>query len=276
MLTATEYSPECQSRWCKYNLESRCGLNLKDGPIITEQCSPTDSWYIVGSFVLDRIFEKTTANDIDLVALRGEMPADLPDEVLSSPLPIEMLWKEEKTERSFECYNISLPRIASAGLLNWHIVDSLRSDRTICVLPGVRKVSILSIYAAIKPMVKYDMQPDNRTFRIWLRSIQDPLGWKRGFRWLAQLLDRRIEYVNWDYCRAEHLTFWLDRAYRELTDAQRKQYLHCLKRILEKMPLAADRAYQYLLQWIDASIENDDQKKKQIQDSIGTQRFKWR
>ena len=76
MLTTTEYSPECHSRECKYNLQSRCGLNLNEREVITEQCVATDNWYIVGSFVLDRIFEKTTADDIELVV--RDMPRAIP------------------------------------------------------------------------------------------------------------------------------------------------------------------------------------------------------
>ncbi len=274
MLIAAEDSPQCYIEECKYNLEGRCGLNVKSEEVIGEQCVPTDTGYIVGSFVLDRIFKKTTANDIDLVTPKGEMPAKLPDEVLTSPLTIEMLWKDPEDNLGFECYNISLPRISSKGLLNWKVADILRRKRTISTLPGVRKVTISSLYTAIKTMVKYDVQPDDKTFGIWVKSIQDPLQWKQFYRYIKQI--GRIESVNWDYLRAEHLIDWLDRAYGKSTDTQRKQYLQCLGGVLAKMPLNTDMAYPFLKEWVEGSMENNDQKKKQIWKTITSQRFKFR
>lgn len=275
MLSVTEDTPQCHIQGCKYNLEGRCGLNLKSEEVIGEQCVPTDNWYIVGSFVLDRIFEKPTANDIDLITLRGEMPTELPDEVLRSPLRIEMLWKDPKADHRFECYNTSLPRISSKGLQNWEVADTLRRKRTISALPGVRKVTMPSLYIAIKTIVKYDMRPDDKTFAIWVKSIQDPLRWKQLYRYMIEEVGR-IESVNWDYLRAEHLIDWLDRAYGESTDTQRKQYLQCLSGVLAKMSLNADIAYQVLMEWVEASMENNDQKKKQIRETITSQRFKFR
>lgn len=275
MLSVAKDSPQCYIEGCKYNLEGRCGLNLKSEEIIGEQCVPTDNWYIVGSFVLDRIFEETTANDIDLVTPMREMPAKLPDEVLASPLTIEMLWKDPEANHRFECYNISLPRISSKGLRNWEVADTLRRKRTISTLSRVRKVTISSLYTAIKAMVKYDMQPDDKTFGIWVKSIQDPLQWKQLYRYMVEQIGR-IESVNWDYLRAEHLIDWLDRAYGKSADTQRKQYLQCLGGVLAKMPLNADMAYQFLMEWVEASMENNDQKKKQIRETIMSQRFKFR
>lgn len=275
MLSVTEDTQQCHIQGCKYNLKGRCGLNLKSEEAIREPCAPTDNWYIVGSFVLDRIFEKTTANDIDLIAPRGEMPAELPDGVLNAPLRIEMLWKDPKPDHRFECYNTSLPRIGSEGFLNWEVADSLRRNRTISVLPYVRKVSIPSLYIAIKAMVKYDMQPDDKTFSIWVRSTQDPLRWKQLYKLMVDQVGR-IESVNWDYLRAEHLIDWLDRAYSESTDTQKKQYLHCLRGVLAKMPLNTDIAYRFLMEWIEASMQSNDQKKRQIWQAITSQRFKFK
>jgi len=275
MLALSKDSPQCHNQECKYSLEGRCGLNLKGEEVIRGPCVPTDDWYIVGSFVLDHIFEKTTANDIDVVTPRGEMPAELPDEVLSSPVPIEMLWKDPKVDHRFECYNTSLPRISSKGLQNWEVADTLRRKRTISALPRVRKVTIASLYIAIKPMVKYEMRPDDKTFDIWVKSIQDPLRWKQLYRSMIEQVGR-IESVNWDYLRAEHLIDWLDRAYGESTDTQRKQYLQCLRGVLVKMRLNTDIAYQFLMEWVKASLGNNEQKKKQIRETITSQRFKFR
>lgn len=275
MLTLADYSPQCRSKRCKYNLQGHCGLNVKtDSDIIEDKCLPSDNWYITGSFVLDRVFDKTTANDIDLVAPPGEMPARLPDEVLSSSLRIEMLWATPEEQHFYECYNISLPRITAHGMVNLEVAGNIGRERVISVLPRRRKLEMLSICIAIKAMVKYDMKPDERTTKIWTKSIESPPKLKKIHEFMFWTLP--IESVNWDYIRAEHLIYRVTVAYKRSTDSQRRQYLEKLRQVLADMPLNEDVAYRYLMDWLNAVIKSDEERKREIEKFVHDQGFKLR
>jgi len=275
MLALTEYSPECRIKQCKYNLQAHCGLNVKtDNDVIENRCLPSDNWYITGSFVLDRVFCKTTANDIDLVAHQREMPARLPDEVLESPLTIEMLWLPEEDERNCQCYNINLPRITSRGMINQEAARAIGRERIISVLPGRKKLDMLSICAAIKAIVKYGMKLDQRTIKIWSKSIESPLKLKkiRAFTFWTEVRGP----VNWDYLGAKYLIERIGLAYISLTDNQRRQYLQKLSQTLVTMPLIGNITYDCLMEWLNVVIGGDDKKKREIEKCIHDQGFKLR
>lgn len=275
MLIPTEHSPECPFKSCKYNLQDHCGLNVKiEDFVMRQKCLPSDNWYITGSFVLDRIFGKTTANDIDLVAPQGEMPAQLPDEVLNSPLRIEMLWITPEEGVSYQCYNINLPRITAHGLMHEEVGDSIRREQLISVLPRRKKLEMLSICIAIKAMVKYGMKPDERTVSLWVKSILSPPKLKKIFAFMFWTLP--IESVDWDYVRAEYLINRIGLAYKSSTESQREQYLEKLKQVLAAMPLDDDVAYRCLMNWLDAVIQGDNEKKKEIEKFVHDRGFKLR
>ena len=264
MLILAENSPECHFKNCKYNMQDHCGLNVKtEDSVVGQKCLLTNDWYITGSFVLDRIFGKNTANDIDLVATQGEMPAQLPDEVLNSPLRIEMLWVTPEEESTYRCYNINLPRITAHGLIHEEVGENISRERLISVLPRKRKLHMLSICIAIKAMVKYDMKPDERTISLWVKSILSPPRLKRIFAFMFWTLP--IESVDWDYIRAEYLIDRIDLAYKNSTESQREQYLEKLKLVLTDMPLDDDVACRCLMNWLDAVIQGDSEKKKVVE-----------
>lgn len=239
MLVLTEYSPECHFRSCKYNLQDHCGLNVKTDSI-EDKCLPSDDWYITGSFVLDRIFGKTTANDIDIVARQREMPANLPIEVLESPLPIEMLWLTAEEETAYQCYNINLPRITASGLINRKAADSISREQIITVLPRRKKLEMLSICIAIKAMVKYDMKPNQRTISMWTKSIKNPPKLKKIYAFMFWTVP--IESVNWDFVAVSYLINRIGLAYAGSTDTDRGKYLEKLREVLASMPLSRDIA----------------------------------
>lgn len=275
MLILTEHSLECRFKSCKYNLQDHCGLNVKVQDFVMRQkCLPSDDWYITGSFVLDRILSKTTANDIDLVARQGEMPAQLPDEVINSPLRIETLQVTAEEEAAYQCYNINLPRITAHGLIHGEIGNSISRERLISVLPRRKKLEMLSICIAIKAMVKYDMKPDERTVSLWVKSILSPPKLKRIFAFMFWTLP--IESVDWDYVRAGYLIDKIGLAYKNSTESQREQYLEKLKQVLAAMPLEEDVAYSSLMNWLDAVIRGDGEKKSEIEKFVHDRGFKLR
>lgn len=266
MLSLADNSLECRIKQCKYNLQDHCGLNVKGDHLITNACCASDNWYITGSFVLDRIFGKNTANDIDLVSPEGEIPAQLPDEVQNSPLRIEMLWVIPEEEAAYQCYNISLPRITAYGLINKEVGESIRRQRLISVLPRKKKLEIPSICIAIKAMVKYDMRPDERTVSIWAKSILSPPKLKKIYTFMLYTLS--IESIDRDYVRAEYLINRIRVSYKSSTQSQRKLYLKKLKQVLATMPLDEDIAYRYLMNWLDALIQGNNKKSKEIESVV--------
>lgn len=273
MLILTEHGPECHFKSCRYNLQNHCGLNVKiEDFVVRQKCLLSNDWYITGSFVLDRIFGKTTANDIDLVAPKGEMPAQLPHDVLNSPLRIEMLWVTPEEEAVYQCYNINLPRITTHGLMQGGVGDSISRERLITVLPRRKKLEMLSICIAIKAMVKYDMKPDERTVNLWGKSILSPPKLKKFFAFMFWTLP--IESVDWDYVRADYLMNRIGLAYKSSTESQRGQYLEKLKQVLAAMPLDEDVAYRCLMNWLDAVIQGDNEKKKEIEKFVHDRGFK--
>lgn len=239
-----------------------------------QKCLPSDDWYITGSFVLDRIIGKTTANDIDLVARPGEMPTRLPEEVLNSPLRVEMLWLTPEEEGAYHCYNINLPRITAHGLMHREVGESINRELLISVLPRRKKLEMLSICIAIKAMVKYDMRPDERTVSLWIKSILSPPKLKKIFAFMFWTLP--IESVNWDYVRAEYLINRIDLAYKSSTESQREQYLEKLNYVLATIPLDEDVACRCLINWLDAVIQVDNEKRKEIEKFVHDRGFKLR
>ena len=275
MLELVEHSPECHFSDCSYALRGHCGLNAKtDNPMINKRCVPSDNWYITGSFVLDDIFGKVTANDIDLVVTEGEMPEQLPARVLRSPLRIEMLWNTPEQEAAFRCHNVNLPRLTSHGLINTDVANAMLSDRLITVLPRRKKLTMLSICSAIKPMVKYDMKPSQRTLKIWNDSILNPPGLKKGLQFISDNLP--IESVDWDYVRAGNLIDYCGLALKKALPTHRRQYLAKLYEVLLLLDLRGDIAYDHLLSWLGAGLRGDDGRQSTIEKSVHMQGFKLR
>ena len=257
----------CKVQECKYNIRDSCSLNVKcSHDIVEEQCLPTDNWYIVGSFVLDRVFNKNTANDIDLVMPEGEMPAKLPDEIVKSGLPIEMIWRIPGDRRVFSFHNISLPRIGPSSCLNWEVAEALKNSKMISTLPGVRKVSALTIFVSVKSMVKYELYLDRKTLKIWARSVLAPLGWKEPFRWLTW--QGWVKEINWDYLRAEYLIDWVERVYKKSGQSERRRYLEKLWETSKEMELGEDIGYHFLLKYLSASIEGNIKEVEKINRAI--------
>lgn len=257
----------CEALECKYNIRGSCSLNVKwRHDIVKKRCMPTDNWNIVGSFVLDRIFKQTTASDIDLVMPEGEMPAKLPDEIVKSGLPIELIWRIPKDRRVFDFHNISLPRIGPSGLLNWEVAEALKNSRMISTLSGIRKVSALTIFVSVKSMVKYDLYLDRKTLKIWARSVQAPLDWKEPFRWLTW--QGWVKEINWDYLRAEYLIDWVERIYKESEQSERRRYLEQLREISKEMELGEDIGYHFLMKYLSASIEGNIKEVEELKRAI--------
>ena len=254
-------STACKAWGCKYNTKGFCGFDVKfSHDIVEEQCLPSDNWYIVGSFVLDRIFDKNTANDIDLVMPEGEMPAKLPDEIVQAALPIEMIWRSPQDRRGFDFHNISLPRITPDGLANWETAEALKNSKMISALAGIRKIPALTIFIAVKSITKYGLCLDEKTFTIWARSIVSPLGWKEYYRFAVPW----IREINWDYLRAQYLVQRVERAYEKATEHERKMYLDRLREVLTKLELGNDIGYQLLLEYVTAGMEGNIEKSEEL------------
>jgi hypothetical protein len=265
----------CRVSACKYNIKGFCGLNVIAGnDLIEEQCSPTNNWHVVGSFVLDRIFGKNTAKDIDLVMPESEMPASLPEEFINSELAIEMVWQSPEDPRGFDFYNISLPRITERGLEEHQAAEELKKDKIIRTLPGIRKVHALSIFTAAKTMAKYGLKPDEKTLRIWKQSILSPLGWKKdlGYYFMSYMERLMGKSYRWDYVRAEYLISKMDRVYETTADVEKPEYLNCVREILLNVPLE-DGAYESLLKYVNAKVEGDNEKINQLMRELREAKF---
>jgi len=266
----------CRVLGCEYNVNGFCGLNVKsDSYVIEEQCSPTNNWHIIGSFVLDQIFEQDTAKDIDLVMPKHEMPAALPDELINSDLVIEMVWQSPVDLRGLDFYNISLPRISERGFEECQIAEELKRYREIQTLPGIRKVPALSFFSAIKTMAKYDLEPDMKTLKIWKRSILSPLGWKKelGYFFIKYTEATMHRQFQWDYVRAEYLISTMEMAYKTTADREKGNYLECVREVLLNLRLQ-DIAYEALLKYVNAKVEGDIEKINQLLRDIREARFK--
>jgi len=260
---------KCTASECRYNIKDSCGLNvISASDVIKEQCIPTDNWYIIGSFVLDYAFKQNTAKDIDLVIPEYEMPAQLLEEVINSPLVIQMVWQPAGDLRGFDFYNISLPRISLQGFSNWEVAEELKKDRTIQTLPNIRKVPAFSLFSAIKSMAKYSLEPDKKTLEIWKRSVLNPLAWKKELGWpfLKYVVGDSV-VPRWEYIRADYLINKMDRVYQTTADREKQKYLECVKRVLLKMKLN-DVAHEALLKYVDAKFEGQDEKIDQFMEEI--------
>lgn len=262
----------CQVSTCKYYSQKECGLNLKGPDVVVEQCKPTDNWYVVGSFVLDQVFRKKSARDIDLVMPWGEMPAALPDEVTQSKLPIEMIWRHPQDRRGFDFYNISMIRQARQGLGPLDLIQDITEKRVITLLPRVRKVTAATIFVTIKSMVKYDLEIDQKVLRAWTKSILDPLRWKQPIWWWLSLRIEKRESIDWDAERAEHLIDWLERVYSKNPDYERREYLERLYQILQQIPLDNDFGYQLLREFVTAWKEGREAQKQNVKQVISDRR----
>jgi len=224
--------------------------------------------------VLDRIFGLTTARDIDLVISEGEMPAILPEEVLQSPLPIETLWVPLMVQTDAACHNINLPRITESGMTELEVTRDIVRRKVISVLPGRRKLSMSLICSAVKAMVKYGMQPDDRTLKVWTKSIQSPPGLKKSYEVIIRALP--IKSVNWGYVRADHFLAQVGRAYQEVAADEQRKYFASLRNIVGTMGLSDDVAFDSLLGWLDAAAMADERKKHEIEDFVRTRQFKFK
>jgi len=265
----------CRVLGCEYNVNGFCGLNVKSGSdVIEAQCSPTSNWHITGSFVLDQVFQRDTAKDIDLVMPTHEMPVALPDELINSDLVIEMVWQSPVDLRGFHFYNISLPRISERGFEECQIAEELKRHRKIQTLLGIKKVPAPSFFSAIKTMAKYDLEPDVKTLRIWKQSILSPLGWKKelGYFFLKQTEAAIGRQFQWDYVRAEYLISKAERVYETTVDREKEKYLKCVREVLFNLKLQ-DIAYEALLKYVSAKVEGDIEKVNQLRRDIAEARF---
>jgi hypothetical protein len=265
----------CRVLGCEYNVNGFCGLNVKSGSdVIEEQCSPTNNWHIIGSFVLDQIFQRDTAKDIDLVMPEHEMPVALSNELINSDLVIEMVWRSPVDLRGFDFYNISLPRISERGFEECQIAEELKRYKKIQTLRGVRKVPALSFFSAIKTMAKYDLEPNTKTLKIWRQSILSPLAWKKelGYfflKYTAKLTGRRYQ---WDYMRAEYLISRAERVYETTVDREKEKYLKCVREVLLNLQLQ-DIAYEALLKYVNAKVQGDIERINHLWRDIMDARF---
>jgi len=269
MLKVTELGVECKVQSCNYHNNGWCMLNTKaESSIITETCASTNNWYITGSFVLDKVFKKTTARDIDLVIFENEKPKTLPAEILESPLIVETLWITGDEPHNMQYHNISLPRITNTGLVGWEIASALASTRTLSVLPRVRRLPASTMFWAVKPIVKYDLNMDAKCFQIWNKSLLNPIAWRA-------LTLRLIEYgyfeedsFDWDMLKANHLIYYLEQAFKYTNDSDKEAYLKKLLEIMRRMDFSSDRGCSAFLQYVHTLIIGDENEQKAMKESM--------
>ena len=263
MLKATEDGVECKTHQCEFYSQGRCVLNTKaEADIITKECQATDNWYIIGSFVLDKAFGRTTARDIDLAMPQGEKPKGLPNEVLESPLVIEMLWLSGCKPHELKSHNISLPRITSKGFVNWDIAEQLKADKTLSVLPRIRKLSAETMFIAVKSIVKYGLKMDKRCLHVWNKSILEPLAWRALP--LSLIRYGYFKSFNWDYEKANYLIDHLERVYKGSTEYERSLFISKLLEIMDQMEFYEDEGCSIFLQYVRALVRGNAQVQQRL------------
>lgn len=267
MLKVMGNGVKCTVRQCQFCSQGRCILNtMTEADIITEECQTTDKWHITGSFVLDKVFGRTTARDIDLVMPQGEKPNKLPNEALESPLIIEMLWLSGYERHELKYHNISLPRITSEGFVNQDIAEELRANKTLSVLPGIRKLPAQIMFSAVKSIVKYDLRMDQRCLHVWNKSIVNPLAWRSLH--LMFITYRYFESFDWDYEKVGYLIDRLERACKGNTEYEKSLYFNKLFEIMNQMDFEQDKGSLIFLQYVRDLARGNVQAQQSLKDLV--------
>lgn len=269
MLKATGNGVRCEIYHCEFYSQGQCALNTwTELNLVTKECQTTNNWYVTGSFVLDKVFGETTARDIDLVMPQGEKPKELPGEIVRSPLVIEMLWPSGKEPHGLEYHNISLPRITSKGFVNWDIAEELRTNKTLSVLPGIRKVPAQIVFTTVKSVVKYALKIDEKCFYIWNKSVLNPPAWRTYHLLLIRYGYFKGRQVDWDFEKANYLIDRLERAYKGSTEYEKGLYLNKLVEIMNQMDISKDKGCSTFLQYVRALTGGNAQEQQNLKQLI--------
>ena len=179
-----------------------------------------------------------------------------------------MLWITGKEPHNVQYHNISLPRITSRGLDGWDIAPTLTSTRTLSVLPGIRRLPASTMFGTVKSIVKYGLNMDAKCFRIWNKSLLNPVAWRALTLRISEYIHLRRDLFDWDMVKAGHLTWYLDLAYRDNTNYEKGLYLRKLLEIMDQMDFGSDRGCLTFIRYIRALVAGDSQEQKVIKDSM--------